>query len=98
MYTSSSPEKVRLTQRTPVLRCCCSDRHKDLAFVAGEKLRILDKSKSDWWLAANGSGDTGFVPSNFLARDPDVARYPWFQGKIPYVGGRADASELKSLS
>ncbi|KAJ8301354.1 hypothetical protein KUTeg_020341 [Tegillarca granosa] len=39
-----------------------------LNFSSGEQFTILDKSRSDWYLAQNGFGEVGYVPHNYITK------------------------------
>lgn len=39
-----------------------------LNFKSGEQFTILDKSRSDWYLAQNGFGEVGYVPYNYITK------------------------------
>jgi hypothetical protein len=58
--------------------------------VAGERLYVTDKKRPDWWIAVNDAGDSGRVPSNFLAPSSTVSDYEWYHGPISYVAPMYD--------
>nr|7A2M_A Chain A, Tyrosine-protein kinase Fyn [Homo sapiens]7A2M_B Chain B, Tyrosine-protein kinase Fyn [Homo sapiens]7A2N_A Chain A, Tyrosine-protein kinase Fyn [Homo sapiens]7A2N_B Chain B, Tyrosine-protein kinase Fyn [Homo sapiens]7A2N_C Chain C, Tyrosine-protein kinase Fyn [Homo sapiens]7A2N_D Chain D, Tyrosine-protein kinase Fyn [Homo sapiens] len=40
----------------------------DLSFHKGEKFQILNSSEGDWWEARSlTTGETGYIPSNYVA-------------------------------
>jgi hypothetical protein len=43
-----------------------SDVDTDLALVAGEIIRVLQKDESGWWLGENSESEQGYFPSNFV--------------------------------
>ncbi|KAK2106276.1 hypothetical protein P7K49_015790 [Saguinus oedipus] len=66
----------------------------DLTFTKGEKFHILNNTEGDWWEARSlSSGQTGYIPSNYVApRNIQVKKAAsslirWYFGKI----GRKDA-------
>ncbi|XP_054994998.1 tyrosine-protein kinase Fgr [Sorex araneus] len=55
----------------------------DLTFVKGEKFHILNNIEGDWWEARSlSSGETGFIPSNYVAPVDSIQAEEWFFGKI----------------
>ncbi|XP_058892342.1 tyrosine-protein kinase Fgr isoform X3 [Kogia breviceps] len=67
----------------------------DLTFAKGEKFHILNNIEGDWWEARSlSSGQTGYIPSNYVAPVDSVQAEEWYFGKI----GRKDAErQLLSL-
>ncbi|KAF5924561.1 tyrosine-protein kinase Fgr isoform X1 [Diceros bicornis minor] len=60
----------------------------DLTFTKGEKLHILNNSEGDWWEARSlSSGQTGYIPSNYVAPVDSIQAEEWYFGKM----GRKDA-------
>ncbi|XP_005394976.1 PREDICTED: tyrosine-protein kinase Fgr [Chinchilla lanigera] len=60
----------------------------DLTFTKGEKFHILNNTEGDWWEARSlSSGQTGYVPSNYVAPVDSIQAEEWYFGKI----GRKDA-------
>eukprot|EP00054_Salpingoeca_dolichothecata_P016216 m.94704 g.94704 ORF g.94704 m.94704 type:complete len:502 (-) comp21875_c0_seq1:229-1734(-) len=55
----------------------------DLTFNKGDKLKVLNSSDGDWWQAQHiGSGKTGYIPSNYVAKCKSIEAEPWFHGRI----------------
>ncbi|XP_006926143.1 tyrosine-protein kinase Fyn isoform X3 [Pteropus alecto] len=60
----------------------------DLSFHKGEKFQILNSSEGDWWEARSlTTGDTGYIPSNYVAPVDSIQAEEWYFGKL----GRKDA-------
>ncbi|XP_077850936.1 tyrosine-protein kinase Fgr isoform X4 [Macaca mulatta] len=60
----------------------------DLTFTKGEKFHILNNTEGDWWEARSlSSGQTGYIPSNYVAPVDSIQAEEWYFGKI----GRKDA-------
>lgn len=56
---------------------------EDLTFRKGDKLKILNNSDGDWWQASLvGSNQTGYIPSNYVARAQSIEAEEWFHGRI----------------
>ncbi|XP_068596188.1 tyrosine-protein kinase ITK/TSK [Brachionichthys hirsutus] len=53
---------------------------------------LIDSSNTDWWIVTNSSGETGFVPSTYVAKKSgdDYQRFAWFNKDIT----RAEAEDL----
>ncbi|KAE8623959.1 hypothetical protein XENTR_v10005787 [Xenopus tropicalis] len=63
----------------------------DLTFKKGEKFHIINNSEGDWWEARSlSSGNTGYIPSNYVAPMNSIQSKDWYFGKI----GRKDAERL----
>ncbi|OCT92027.1 tyrosine-protein kinase Yes [Xenopus laevis] len=63
----------------------------DLNFQKGEKFHIINNSEGDWWEARSlSSGNTGYIPSNYVAPMNSIQSKEWYFGKI----GRKDAERL----
>ncbi|XP_043566537.1 proto-oncogene tyrosine-protein kinase Src-like isoform X1 [Chiloscyllium plagiosum] len=60
----------------------------DLSFNKGERLQIvnntrLDGREGDWWLARSlATGNTGYIPSNYVAPSDSIQAEEWYFGKI----------------
>ncbi|XP_072371161.1 proto-oncogene tyrosine-protein kinase Src-like isoform X2 [Scyliorhinus torazame] len=60
----------------------------DLSFNKGERLQIvnntrLDGREGDWWLARSlVTGNTGYIPSNYVAPSDSIQAEEWYFGKI----------------
>ncbi|XP_039770994.1 proto-oncogene tyrosine-protein kinase Src isoform X2 [Ornithorhynchus anatinus] len=61
----------------------------DLSFRKGERLQIVNSTRKvdvregDWWLAHSlTSGETGYIPSNYVAPSDSIQAEEWFFGKI----------------
>lgn len=66
----------------------------DLTFTKGEKFHILNNTEGDWWEARSlSSGQTGYIPSNYVAPVDSIQAEEWYFGKM----GRKD-SERQLLS
>lgn len=60
----------------------------DLTFVKGDKFHIINNSEGDWWEARSlRSGETGYIPSNYVAPTDSIQAEEWYFGKL----GRKDA-------
>ncbi|XP_073420105.1 tyrosine-protein kinase Fgr [Dendrobates tinctorius] len=60
----------------------------DLSFVKGDRFHIINNSEGDWWEARSlRSGETGYIPSNYVAPIDSIQAKEWFFGKL----GRKDA-------
>ncbi|KAM9156099.1 tyrosine-protein kinase Fyn isoform X3 [Mauremys mutica] len=60
----------------------------DLSFQKGEKFQILNSSEGDWWEARSlTTGETGYIPSNYVAPVDSIQAEEWYFGKL----GRKDA-------
>uniref|UniRef100_A0A8C5SKP1 Tyrosine-protein kinase n=1 Tax=Laticauda laticaudata TaxID=8630 RepID=A0A8C5SKP1_LATLA len=60
----------------------------DLSFHKGEKFQILNNSEGDWWEARSlTTGETGYIPSNYVAPVDSIQAEEWYFGKL----GRKDA-------
>ncbi|CAB3408663.1 unnamed protein product [Caenorhabditis bovis] len=56
----------------------------DLSFQKGDAMYLLDNSNCDWWYVRHQrTGQTGYVPRNFVARQQTIESEEWFAGKIP---------------
>ncbi|KAI8915202.1 hypothetical protein DFJ77DRAFT_359259 [Powellomyces hirtus] len=42
----------------------------EINLVAGEKLKVLEKTDADWWKVENERGETGLVPAAYLQERP----------------------------
>ncbi|XP_049327501.1 proto-oncogene tyrosine-protein kinase Src isoform X4 [Astyanax mexicanus] len=55
----------------------------DLTFKKGERLQILNNMEGDWWLARSlTTGESGYIPSNYVAPSDSIQAEEWFFGKI----------------
>ncbi|XP_076832844.1 proto-oncogene tyrosine-protein kinase Src-like isoform X2 [Brachyhypopomus gauderio] len=55
----------------------------DLTFKKGERLQILNNTEGDWWLARSlTTGESGYIPSNYVAPSNSIQAEDWFFGKI----------------
>ncbi|XP_037388075.1 proto-oncogene tyrosine-protein kinase Src isoform X2 [Pygocentrus nattereri] len=55
----------------------------DLTFKKGERLQILNNTEGDWWLARSlTTGESGYIPSNYVAPSDSIQAEEWFFGKI----------------
>ncbi|KAI6229055.1 Tyrosine-protein kinase [Aphelenchoides fujianensis] len=68
---------------------------EDLSFKRNELLEVINDMQGDWWYARSlATNRTGFVPSNYIARDKSIDAQPWYFGKLR----RVDAEKLLLLS
>lgn len=59
---------------------------EDLRFKKGEHLEILDTKQGDWWFARSKmTHQTGYIPSNYVAKLKSIEAEPWYFGKIKRV-------------
>ncbi|XP_045688864.1 proto-oncogene tyrosine-protein kinase Src isoform X3 [Phyllostomus hastatus] len=61
----------------------------DLSFKKGERLQIVNNTRKvdvregDWWLAHSlSTGQTGYIPSNYVAPSDSIQAEEWYFGKI----------------
>ncbi|XP_064155261.1 proto-oncogene tyrosine-protein kinase Src isoform X2 [Anguilla rostrata] len=55
----------------------------DLSFKKGERLQIVNNTEGDWWLARSlTSGESGYIPSNYVAPSDSIQAEEWYFGKI----------------
>ncbi|KAF3824873.1 hypothetical protein GH733_010207 [Mirounga leonina] len=55
----------------------------DLSFKKGERLQIVNNTEGDWWLAHSlSTGQTGYIPSNYVAPSDSIQAEEWYFGKI----------------
>ncbi|XP_035285277.1 tyrosine-protein kinase Fgr isoform X1 [Anguilla anguilla] len=60
----------------------------DLSFRKGEKFHIINNTEGDWWEARSlDTGNSGFIPSNYVAPVDSIQAEEWYFGKM----GRKDA-------
>ncbi|KAL3974920.1 hypothetical protein ACER0C_023546 [Sarotherodon galilaeus] len=55
----------------------------DLSFRKGERLQIVNNTEGDWWLARSlTTGESGYIPSNYVAPSDSIQAEEWYFGKI----------------
>ncbi|CAL4080441.1 unnamed protein product [Meganyctiphanes norvegica] len=55
----------------------------DLSIRKHEHLEVLDMPSDDWWHArSHQTGETGYIPSNFVAKLKSLDAEPWFFSNI----------------
>ncbi|KPP58011.1 proto-oncogene tyrosine-protein kinase Src-like [Scleropages formosus] len=55
----------------------------DLSFKKGERLQIVNNTEGDWWLARSlASGQSGYIPSNYVAPSDSIQAEEWYFGNI----------------
>uniref|UniRef100_A0A8R1IGM9 SH3 domain-containing protein n=1 Tax=Caenorhabditis japonica TaxID=281687 RepID=A0A8R1IGM9_CAEJA len=55
----------------------------DLSFKKDDILEILNDTQGDWWFAKHkATGRTGYIPSNYVAREKSIESQPWYFGKM----------------
>uniref|UniRef100_A0A8C7C8B1 Tyrosine-protein kinase n=1 Tax=Oncorhynchus kisutch TaxID=8019 RepID=A0A8C7C8B1_ONCKI len=55
----------------------------DLTFKKGERLQIINNTEGDWWLARSlTTGESGYIPSNYVAPSDSIQAEEWYFGKI----------------
>uniref|UniRef100_A0A674NBX7 Tyrosine-protein kinase Yes n=1 Tax=Takifugu rubripes TaxID=31033 RepID=A0A674NBX7_TAKRU len=60
----------------------------DLSFKKGEKFHIINNTEGDWWEARSlDTGNSGYIPSNYVAPVDSIQAEEWYFGKM----GRKDA-------
>ncbi|XP_053190857.1 tyrosine-protein kinase Fgr isoform X2 [Scomber japonicus] len=60
----------------------------DLTFQKGEKFQIINNTEGDWWEARSlDTGNSGYIPSNYVAPVDSIQAEEWYFGKM----GRKDA-------
>lgn len=68
---------------------------EDLSFKKNDILEILNDMQGDWWYARSlQSGKTGYIPSNYVAKEKSIDAQPWYFGKLR----RVDAEKLLLMS
>ncbi|XP_028402533.1 tyrosine-protein kinase SRK2-like [Dendronephthya gigantea] len=64
---------------------------EDLSFNKGEKMEIINNKEGGWWQAKSlVSGESGYVPSNYIAPVTSLQTEEWFFGPMK----RSDAEKL----
>ncbi|KJH46160.1 SH2 domain protein [Dictyocaulus viviparus] len=49
-------------------------------------LEILSDMQGDWWFARHkATGKTGYIPSNYVAKEKSIESQPWYFGKVRRV-------------
>ncbi|KAM6981062.1 proto-oncogene tyrosine-protein kinase Src-like isoform 2-T3 [Aplochiton taeniatus] len=55
----------------------------DLTFKKGDRLQIVNNTEGDWWLARSlTTGESGYIPSNYVAPSDSIQAEEWYFGKI----------------
>ncbi|XP_061750102.1 tyrosine-protein kinase Fyn-like isoform X1 [Nerophis ophidion] len=55
----------------------------DLSFRKGERFQIINSTEEDWWDARSlTTGDSGYVPSNYVAPVDSIQAEDWYFGKL----------------
>ncbi|KAM9409665.1 proto-oncogene tyrosine-protein kinase Src-like isoform 2-T2 [Pholidichthys leucotaenia] len=55
----------------------------DLTFRKGDRLQIVNNTEGDWWLARSlTTGESGYIPSNYVAPSDSIQAEEWYFGKI----------------
>uniref|UniRef100_A0A674NWW6 Tyrosine-protein kinase n=1 Tax=Takifugu rubripes TaxID=31033 RepID=A0A674NWW6_TAKRU len=55
----------------------------DLTFRKGHLLQIVNNTEGDWWLAHSlTTGESGYIPSNYVAPSDSIQAKEWYFGKI----------------
>uniref|UniRef100_A0A914BUI2 Tyrosine-protein kinase n=1 Tax=Acrobeloides nanus TaxID=290746 RepID=A0A914BUI2_9BILA len=68
---------------------------EDLSFKRNEVLEILNDMQGDWWYARSLlTNKTGYIPSNYVAREKSIESQPWYFGKLR----RVEAEKLLLMS
>ncbi|KAG2460882.1 YES kinase, partial [Polypterus senegalus] len=63
----------------------------DLSFRKSEKFHIINNTEGDWWEARSlDTGNTGYIPSNYVAPVNSIQAEEWYFGKM----GRKDAERM----
>ncbi|XP_065176206.1 tyrosine-protein kinase SRK2-like [Sycon ciliatum] len=63
---------------------------EDLSFKKGEQLQVVNNQDGDWWKATSlVTGNSGYIPSNYVAPQASVQAEEWFFGRIK----RSDAEK-----
>ncbi|XP_043921169.1 tyrosine-protein kinase Yes [Protopterus annectens] len=64
---------------------------EDLSFKKGERFQIINNTEGDWWEARSlTTGNSGYIPSNYVAPADSIQAEEWYFGKM----GRKDAERL----
>ncbi|KAI6203479.1 Tyrosine-protein kinase [Aphelenchoides besseyi] len=68
---------------------------EDLSFKRNELLEVLNDMQGDWWYARSlATNRSGYIPSNYVARDQSIDAQPWYFGKLR----RVEAEKLLLLN
>ncbi|OXA63318.1 Tyrosine-protein kinase Src64B [Folsomia candida] len=61
-----------------------ASRHsRDVGFKKGDVMEVINDSDADWWnVYVIRTGETGFIPRNFVAVEKSIESEDWFFGKI----------------
>uniref|UniRef100_A0A8C9TNS8 Tyrosine-protein kinase n=1 Tax=Scleropages formosus TaxID=113540 RepID=A0A8C9TNS8_SCLFO len=62
----------------------------DLTLRRGEEYTIIHKQDQLWWKAEDSLGNTGFIPSNYVAEKDKIEAYEWYCKNIT----RSQAEQL----
>ncbi|KAJ8367938.1 hypothetical protein SKAU_G00079660 [Synaphobranchus kaupii] len=55
----------------------------DLSFQKGEKFHIINNTEGDWWEARSlDTGNSGYIPSNYVAPVDSIQAEEWYFGKM----------------
>ncbi|XP_061541830.1 proto-oncogene tyrosine-protein kinase Src isoform X4 [Phycodurus eques] len=55
----------------------------DLSFRKRERIQIVNNTEGDWWLARSLiTGESGYIPSNYVAPSDSIQAEEWYFGKI----------------
>ena len=59
----------------------------DLSLVKGDQYIVLDDSQDHWWQVENSSGQTGFIPSNYVKKLDDIGltTFDWYVGDMSRI-------------
>jgi len=58
------------------------EEERDLELVEGERYKILDSSRANWWMVQNSQGLYGYVPENFLRPLEPFEKEKWYVGNV----------------
>ena len=50
--------------------------------VSGDQVRVVDYNKTEEWMQVRSQGQTGWVPSNYLAAVNSLDKFSWYHGPV----------------
>ncbi|XGW20361.1 hypothetical protein V3C99_003845 [Haemonchus contortus] len=86
MTEHSTPQRIVTSDKEVLVALYAYDSRADgdLSFKKGDVMYLLDQSNCDWWYVRHQrTGNTGYVPRNFVAKQQTIESEEWYAGKIP---------------
>ena len=65
-YERTEIQKVIEERKVPQVRTLYPYKGHGIEVKKGENMFLLDKTNQDWWNIRKGSGETGYVPANYV--------------------------------